>query len=52
MPGIAIEDWTGVHFQGAEIYRVISAKTGARAYTVKAVNGMVQEAALPVEYLV
>jgi peptidase E len=52
MPGIAIEDWTGVHFKGAEIYRVISAKTGARAYTVKAVNGMVQEAALPVEYLV
>ena len=50
--GIAIEDWTGVHFKGAEIQRVISAKTGSRAYSVRAVNGSVQEAALPVDYLV
>jgi len=50
--GIAIEDWTGVHFKGAEIHRVISAKTGSRAYSVRAVNGSVQEAALPVDYLV
>jgi hypothetical protein len=51
MAGIAIEDWTGVHFKGAEIHRVISAKTGSRAYAVKAVNGTVQESALPVECL-
>jgi dipeptidase E len=50
--GIAIEDWTGVHFKGAEIHRVISAKTGSRAYSVRTVNGSVQEVALPVDYLV
>ena len=50
--GIAIEDWTGVHFKGTEIHRVISAKTGSRAYSVRAVNGSVQEAALPVDCLV
>ena len=51
-PGIAIEDWTGVHFTGTTIQRVVSAKAGSRAYTLKAVNGSVQEVALPVEYLV
>ena len=28
--GVAIEDWTGVHFIGTEIHRVIAAKAGAR----------------------
>jgi peptidase E len=51
-PGIAIEDWTGVHFSGTKIERVISAKAGSRAYSMRAVNGVVQEVALPVEYLV
>jgi peptidase E len=50
--GIAIEDWTGVHFKGTEIHRVVSAKAGARAYSVSAVNGSVQEVPLPAEYLV
>jgi peptidase E len=49
--GIAIEDWTGVHFKGTEIHRVVSAKTGARAYSVRAINGSVQEVPLPVEHL-
>jgi peptidase E len=50
--GIAIEDWTGVHFKGTEIDRVVSAKNGSRAYGVRAVNGSVQETPLPVDYLV
>lgn len=50
--GIAIEDWTGVHFKGTNIERVVSAKAGSRAYSVRAVSGSVQEVALPVEYLV
>ena len=50
--GIAIEDWTGVHFKGKEIYRVVSAKSGSRAYGVRAVSGSVQEVPLPVDPLV
>ncbi len=49
--GIAIEDWTGVHFRGSEIYRVVAAKGGARAYSMRAVYGSVQEVPLPTEYL-
>jgi dipeptidase E len=49
--GIAVEDWTGVHFRGRELYKVVSSKPGARAYSVRAVNGFVQEEPLPVEYL-
>jgi dipeptidase E len=49
--GIAIEDWTGVHFKGSEIYRVVAAKRGARAYRLRAVYGSVQEVSLTPEYL-
>jgi peptidase E len=49
--GIAIEDWTGVHFKGSEIYRVVAAKRGARAYRLRAVYGSVQEVPLPAEFL-
>jgi len=49
--GVAIEDWTGVHFIGTEINHVVSSKPGARAYSLRAVNGSVQEAPLSVEYL-
>ena len=48
---IAIEDWTGVHFRDREIYRVITSKRGARAYSMRAVYGSVQEVALPGEFL-
>ncbi len=50
-PGVAIEDWTGVHFIGSELHRVIASKPGARAYSMRAVYGSVQEVPLPVEYL-
>jgi dipeptidase E len=50
--GIAIEDWTAVHFIGTEIHRVIAVKAGARAYSLRVVYGSVQEVPLPVEYLV
>jgi peptidase E len=50
-PGVAIEDWTGVHYQGTEIHKVISSKRGARAYGMRSVYGSVQEAALPGEFL-
>jgi dipeptidase E len=49
--GIAIEDWTGVHFKGSEIYRVVTSKRGARAYSMRAVHGSVQEVPLPAEFL-
>ena len=49
--GVAIEDWTGVHFKGKEIHRVIASKRGARAYSMRAVYGSVQEVPLPVEFL-
>jgi dipeptidase E len=49
--GVAIEDWTGVHFKGSEIHRVISSKRGARAYSMRAVYGSVQEVPLPGEFL-
>jgi peptidase E len=49
--GVAIEDWTGVHFKGTEIYKVITSKRGARAYSVRAVYGSVQEVALVSEFL-
>ena len=49
--GVAIEDWTGVHFKGTEIHNVITSKRGARAYSVRAVYGSVQEVALVSEFL-
>jgi hypothetical protein len=49
--GIAIEDWTGVHFQDREVHRVIASKAGARAYQLRLAHGSVQEVPLPVEYL-
>ena len=50
--GVAIEDWTGVHFIGTKLHSVISSRRGARAYSMRAVYGSVQEVPLPVEYLV
>ena len=49
--GVAIEDWTGVHYKDAQIYKVVSSKRGARAYSMRAVFGSVQEVALPAELL-
>ncbi|MGH7796540.1 MAG: Type 1 glutamine amidotransferase-like domain-containing protein [Candidatus Binatia bacterium] len=49
--GVAIEDWAGVHFKGTEIHKVIASKRGARAYSVRAVYGSVQEVSLASEFL-
>jgi dipeptidase E len=49
--GVAIEDWTGVHFIGGEIHKVIASKRGARAYSMRAIHGSVQEVALAVDFL-
>lgn len=49
--GVAIEDWSAVHFKGTEIHRVVASKAGARAYHIHLAHGSVQEVALPVEYL-
>ena len=49
--GVAIEDWTGVHFRGTEIHQVVASKAGARAYSMRVAHGSVQEVPLPVEYL-
>jgi len=50
-PGVAIEDWTAVHFSGIERYRVVASRAGSRAYSMRNVYGSVQEVPLPVEYL-
>jgi dipeptidase E len=50
-PGVAIEDWTAVHFLGIERYRVVASRGGSRAYSMRNVYGSVQEVPLPVEYL-
>jgi peptidase E len=50
-PGVAIEEWTAVHFSGIERYRVVASRSGARAYSMRNVYGSVQEVPLPVEYL-
>jgi peptidase E len=49
--GVAIEDWTGVHYRETDVHRVVASKAGARAYSLRLVNGSVQELSLPVEYL-
>ena len=49
--GVAIEDWTGIHYKGTQMHRVITSKPGARAYSARSVYGSVQEVPLPVEYL-
>jgi dipeptidase E len=49
--GVAIEDWTGIHYKGIDIHQVIAAKPGARAYSMRSVYGSVQEVPLAVEYL-
>jgi len=49
--GVAIEDWTGVHFIGTEIHKVIASKRGARAYSMRVAHGSVQEVPLPGEFL-
>lgn len=49
--GVAIEDWTGVHFIGAEIHKVITSKQGARAYSMRVAHGSVQEVPLEAEFL-
>lgn len=49
--GVAIEDWTAVHFSGVERACVIAARAGARAYHLRNVYGSVQEVPLPVKYL-
>src|SRR5262245_34461821 len=49
--GVAIEDWTGVHFEGTKLHRVVSSKRDAKAYSLRVVNGFVQEAPLPLDYI-
>lgn len=49
--GVALEDWSAVHYKGAEIHRVFASRSGARVYSMRAVYGSVQEVPLPVEYL-
>ena len=49
--GVAIEDWTGVHYIGTERHKVIASKRSARAYDIRAVSGSVQEVPLAAEFL-
>jgi dipeptidase E len=49
--GVAIEDWTGAHFIGTAMHKVITAKRGARAYSLRAVYSSVQEVPLEADLL-
>jgi len=49
--GVAIEDWTGVHYIGSEIHKVITSKRAARAYSMRVAHGSVQEVPLTAEFL-
>ena len=49
--GIAIEDWTGVHFKDSELFTVVASKPGAKAYKLGIVHASVEEVPLPVQYL-
>ena len=49
--GVALEDWTAVHYKGSEVHRVVTSKPGARAYTVRSVYGSVQEVPLSADLL-
>jgi peptidase E len=49
LPGIAIDDGVGVHFRGAEPYRVVTPRETAGAYRVEAVDGKAQEESVQVE---
>ncbi len=49
--GVAIEDWTGVHYVNDTIHKVIASKSGARAYSMRAAHGLVLEVPLAVEHL-
>ncbi len=49
--GVAIEDWTAVHYKGTGVHRVVTSKPGARAYNVRSVYGSVQEVPLSADLL-
>jgi peptidase E len=49
--GVALEDWTAIHYVGTELNRVIAARRGARTYGMRVAYGSVQEVPLPVIYL-
>jgi hypothetical protein len=49
LPGIAIDDGVGVHFRGAEPYRVVTPREAAHAYQVRALDGVAQEEPISVE---
>jgi dipeptidase E len=50
-PGYAIEDAVAAHFKHGRLERVVSKKTGARAYYVSAATGLVTENALDITLL-
>jgi peptidase E len=49
--GVALEDWTAMHFRDTDVHRVVTARGGARAYGMRAVHGSVQEVPLPVDFI-
>jgi peptidase E len=49
--GVAIEEWSAVHFKGTEVQRVVASKRGARAYSLRSVYGSVQEVPLAADFL-
>jgi dipeptidase E len=50
-PGFAAEDGVGLHFRGTRLARVVSSRSGARAYRVEPAAAGVVELALEADYL-
>ena len=49
--GVAADDGAAIHFVGTKIYKCVSSRPKAKAYSIRLHNGRVNETVLPTEYL-
>jgi peptidase E len=50
-PGLAAEDFVGLHFRGLELAEVVTSRRGSQAYRVERADGAVRETPLPARLL-
>lgn len=50
-PGLAAEDFVGLHFRGLELAEVVTSRRGSQAYRVERADGGVRETPLPARLL-
>ncbi len=51
LPGIAVDDGAALHYTDRDMFRVVTSRANARAYTVKADGGQISEQALEATYV-